>query len=97
MLEGIANINIVFVFVFVEIELNLFMLEGLSAWILCTKGSALQICSLRLINSHLMDFQTNLLIKQYKLYKYTRDLALLGGEQAWTPNFYLKSFDMDSA
>ena len=22
--------------------------------------------------------------------------ALLGGEQAWTPNLYLKSFDMDS-
>ena len=21
---------------------------------------------------------------------------LLGGEQAWTPNFYLKNFDMDS-
>ena len=23
-------------------------------------------------------------------------VPLLGGEQAWTPNFYLKSFDMDS-
>ena len=22
--------------------------------------------------------------------------ALLGGEQAWTPSFYLRSFDMDS-
>ena len=26
----------------------------------------------------------------------TTIFSLLGGEQAWTPNFYLKSFDMDS-
>ena len=61
----------VFIFVFIFVQSSIYSCwRGLSAWILWTKGSALQICSLRLINSHLMDFQTNLLIKLNIYYRF---------------------------